>query len=150
MNSEHTARLHRFETTGRREPCLPPDPALCTKNNTGYMRILIMIGLLCSVPSGYAVAQNAEAGQNLAVQICSRCHAVLRGEGANPKPEPLPFRKIGRPLPFEDIANTPGVTEMALYAWLTSSHPTMPNIVLDKEQLTNVVAYILSLKKNQP
>lgn len=147
MNSERTARL---ETTGRREPCLRLDPALCMKNDTGYMRILIMIGLLCSLPSGYAVAQSAEAGQKLAVQICSRCHAVLRGEGANPKPEPLPFRTIGRPLPFEDIANTPGVTKMALYAWLTSSHPTMPNIVLDKEQLTNVVAYILSLKKNRP
>src|SRR5215475_11482421 len=77
-------------------------------------------------------------------------HAVLRGEGVNPNPEPLPFRKIGRPLPFEDIANTPGVTEMALYAWLTSSHPTMPDIELGKDDLTNVVAYILSLRKTQP
>ncbi len=114
------------------------------------MRLLMIIGVLCSVPFTNAVAQNDEAGQSLAVQICSRCHAVLRGQSVNPNPEPLPFRKIGRPLPFEDIANTPGVTEMALYAWLTSSHPTMPDIVLGKEELTNVVAYILSLGKNQP
>lgn len=114
------------------------------------MRLLMIIGVLCSVPFTNAVAQNDEAGQSLAVQICSRCHAVLRGQGVTPNPEPLPFRKIGRPLPFEDIANTPGVTEMALYAWLTSSHPTMPDIVLGKEELTNVVAYILSLGKNQP
>jgi mono/diheme cytochrome c family protein len=113
------------------------------------MRSLALIAVLCSASFSDALAQNPEAGQNLAVQVCSRCHAVLRGEGVDPKPEPLPFKKIGRPLPFEDIANTPGVTETALYAWLTTSHPTMPNIVLDKEELRNVVAYILSLKRDQ-
>ena len=50
------------------------------------------------------------------------------------------------PLPFEDIANTPGITETALFAWMTTSHPTMPNIVLEKKELTDVVSYILSLK----
>jgi hypothetical protein len=74
----------------------------------------------------------------------------VRGEGVNPNPKPLPFEEVGKPLPFEDIANTPGVTEAALYVWLTSSHPTMPDIVLEKEDLRNVVAYILSLKKDQP
>ena len=114
------------------------------------MRTLVLIAVLSSAPLANAMAQNSEPGQTLAVQVCSRCHAVLRGEGATPKPEPLPFSEIGRPLAFEDIANTPGVTEMALYAWLTSSHPTMPNIVLEKEELRNVVAYILSLKTDQP
>ena len=71
-------------------------------------------------------------------------------KGVTPNPEPLPFSEVGRPLPFEDVANTPGVTEMALYAWLTTSHPTMPDIVLDKDELRDVVAYILSLKKDRP
>jgi cytochrome c len=114
------------------------------------MRSLALIAVLCSASFSDALAQNLEAGQTLAVQVCARCHAVLRGEGVNPNPEPLPFKEVGRPLPFEDIANTPGVTEAALYAWLTTSHPTMPDIVLEKEELRNVVAYILSLKMDQP
>jgi mono/diheme cytochrome c family protein len=104
--------------------------------------------VLCLVPFTDALAQIPEAGQILAVQICSRCHAVLRGQGVNPHPPPLPFTKVAEPLPFEDVANTPGVTEMALYAWMMSSHPTMPNIALTKEELRNVVAYILSLKRD--
>jgi mono/diheme cytochrome c family protein len=115
-----------------------------------YLCCFMLIAVLCSAPYVNALAQSSEAGQTLALQLCSRCHAVLRGEGVTPNPEPLPFSKVGTPLPFEDIANTPGVTEMALYAWLTTTHPTMPDIVLDKDELRNVVAYILSLKKNQP
>ena len=135
---------------------LPPIGLLYTMMTTvhaqrlGYLRCFMLIAVLCSAPYVDAVAQNSEAGLTLAVQACSRCHAVLRGEGVTPNPEPLPFSKVGRPLPFEDIANTPGVTEMALYAWLTTSHPTMPDIVLEKEQLRDVVAYILSLKKERP
>ena len=135
---------------------LPPIGLLYTMMTTvhaqrfGYLRCFMLIAVLGSAPYVDAVAQNSEAGLTLAVQVCSRCHAVLRGEGVTPNPEPLPFSKVGRPLPFEDIANTPGVTEMALYVWLTTSHPTMPDIVLEKEQLRDVVAYILSLKKNRP
>jgi mono/diheme cytochrome c family protein len=114
------------------------------------MRSLPLIAILCSATVSGALAQSLEAGQSFAERVCSRCHAVLRGEGVDPDPEPLPFKEVGRPLPFEDIANTPGITEAALYAWLTTSHPTMPDIVLEKEELRNVVAYILSLKKDQP
>ena len=55
------------------------------------------------------------------------------------------------PLPeaptFQSVADTPGMTEMALTVWLQSSHPTMPNIVLKQDDLRNVVAYIRSLEK---
>ena len=112
------------------------------------MRSLVLIAALCLMPFTNALAQNSEAGQTLAMQVCSRCHAVMPGEGGNRKPKPLPFENVGEPLPFEDIAKTPGITEMALYAWMTTSHPTMPNIVLEKEQLRNVVAYILNLKED--
>ena len=56
------------------------------------------------------------------------------------------------PLPeaptFQSVADTPGMTELALSVWLQSSHPTMPNIVLEQDDLRNVVAYIRSLKKD--
>ena len=48
--------------------------------------------------------------------------------------------------PFQTVANAPGMTEMALTVWLQTSHPTMPNIILEQDDLRNVVAYIRSLK----
>ena len=39
--------------------------------------------------------------------------------------------------------------ERPLYVWMTSSHPTMPDIVLSPEELRNVAAYILSLQDEQ-
>ena len=113
------------------------------------MRSLALMVVLCLVPFTDALAQNPEAGQTLAMQVCSRCHAVKPGVGGNRKLKPLPFENVGEPLPFEDIAKTPGITELALYAWMTTSHPSMPNIVLEKEELKNIVAYILSLKNNE-
>jgi hypothetical protein len=35
---------------------------------------------------------------------------------------------------------------MALLAWMTSSHPTIPDIMLEREELGDVAAYIISLK----
>jgi hypothetical protein len=32
--------------------------------------------------------------------------------------------------------------------WLQTSHPTMPNIILEPNDMSNVVAYILSLSKS--
>jgi len=39
------------------------------------------------------------------------------------------------------------MTETALYAFLRTSHRNMPNIRLDPAEIRNVVAYILSLKR---
>ena len=55
------------------------------------------------------------------------------------------------PLPqaptFQSVADTPGMTELALTVWMQSSHPTMPNIMLKPDELRNVVAYIHSLDR---
>ena len=110
------------------------------------MRALgFFIALLLAPTASAQVLGDPQAGQGVAMEICSACHAVRPGEGVDPSPDPLPFDGL-EALPFEDIANTPGVTAMVLFSWLTSSHPTMPNIVLGEEDLTNVVAYILALK----
>jgi mono/diheme cytochrome c family protein len=87
---------------------------------------------------------DAEAGLSVASEVCAACHAILRGEGTLAEPPPLPFEEL-RAYPFEDIANTPGVTATVLFVWMSTSHPTMPDIVLDVEEMRDVVAYILSL-----
>jgi len=47
----------------------------------------------------------------------------------------------GRTIP------TKGMTAMALRVFLTTSHPKMPNLILAPEQITDVIAYILSLRE---
>ena len=89
--------------------------------------------------SGTATAQEADiaAGKAYANAVCAECHAILPGEAISPLLEAPPF---------QSVADTPGMTELALSVWLQSSHPTMPNIVLEQDDMRNVTAYIRGLK----
>jgi mono/diheme cytochrome c family protein len=98
--------------------------------------IPVLVGLASSAE---AQTGDPEAGAAYAKQVCAKCHAIDRTELS---PEPTA-------PPFKDVANTPGMTATALAVWLTTSHPTMPNIVLDPQELDNVIAFIVSLK-NKP
>jgi hypothetical protein len=60
-----------------------------------------------------------------------------------------PFRRaVSNPKAprFREVADTPGITGTALRVWIETSHPTMPNIIVEKDDMLNVIAYILSLK----
>lgn len=81
---------------------------------------------------------DARAGQMFAQLACAECHAVNAKQTVSPKP---------RLATFETIANTPGVTAIALTAWLQTSHKGMPNIIIPLRDRDNLIAYILSLKK---
>lgn len=85
---------------------------------------------------------DAEAGFQIAAEACAFCHAVLPEEAESPLP---------RAPRFEDIANTPGMTSRALVVWMRTSHPfrTMPHIVLERDELDDVIAYIRSLQVRQ-
>jgi mono/diheme cytochrome c family protein len=103
-------------------------------------RVLVVAAAAVLAASYTAKAQDAdvEAGAAYAEQVCAACHAVL----ANEKISPL----LEAPS-FQSVADTPGMTELALSVWLQSSHPTMPNIILKQDDARNVVAYIRSLKR---
>jgi mono/diheme cytochrome c family protein len=81
-------------------------------------------------------------GRAFAVQTCTPCHVVTGDQLA-------PFRFATSPS-FSEIANVPGMTAMALTMWLTSPHPTMPNLVLSSDEARDVIAYILSLRRRGP
>jgi mono/diheme cytochrome c family protein len=80
---------------------------------------------------------NPSDGLAFAKQVCSGCHAVEKSAEHSPN--------LDAPT-FEEIATTPGMTAAALSAALQTSHSTMPNLVL-RDDMANVVAYILSLKR---
>jgi mono/diheme cytochrome c family protein len=77
------------------------------------------------------------SGAAYAKQYCSKCHAISDTEIS---PEPKAPR-------FKDIANKRSAA--VLDVWLRRPHLYMPNIVVEADQIDNVIAYILSLKKSQ-
>lgn len=103
------------------------------------------IALCFSVPFlavSAAAAQemgHVEEGEQLAMEVCSNCHAVTADEELSPN--------IMVPS-FLEIANTPGMTAIALSAWAQSPHPTMPNFVFTEQEVADLAAYILSLKSD--
>src|SRR5262249_50251865 len=91
--------------------------------------------------TGQAWAQSAgdpKAGQALARQICSECHAIERTQPLSPN--------SAAPR-FETIANVSGMTGAALSSALQTPHRSMPNVMLNADELSKIVAYILSLKR---
>ena len=94
----------------------------------------------------FAVAVNAQEGAGdpqtghvFAKRACSPCHAV--------EPGPHAPRMFDIGPDFETVANTPGMTATALNAFLLTSHPKMPNLILSPEQFADVITYILTLRK---
>jgi mono/diheme cytochrome c family protein len=112
------------------------------------MRVSILVGAaLLAAAGGMARAQDVgnvpmgeigdpQAGFNYARANCASCHALSQ--------EPTPNPKAPR---FRDVANTPGMTPTAIRVWLqNANHPTMPNIVIEGQNLRDLTAYMLSLK----
>jgi cytochrome c2 len=84
---------------------------------------------------------NAQAGREFALHNCDACHIVV----ANQDLRPL----IGGYAPsFANIAKKPTTTEESLRAFLTHPHAyaNMPYPDLAAPDLSNVVAYIVSLR----
>jgi mono/diheme cytochrome c family protein len=102
------------------------------------MKPVFALAAVSLVLSSQALAQDAdiEAGAAYAKQVCAACHAVLPNQEFSP---------LAEAPTFQSVAETPGMTEYALSVWLQSSHPTMPNIVLEPDDMRNVIAYICSL-----
>lgn len=101
--------------------------------------LLIAVAAALSLSSG-ALAQppgDVASGKKLARSVCAQCHAV--GAAQLRSPDPM------APA-FANVARWPGMTDRALRVWLQTSHPTMPNFILNRRERDDVIAYILSLK----
>jgi len=104
------------------------------------MAARLFLAIVLAAAATPAVAQpfgNVARGMGIAQSTCARCHAVTRE--ARRSPDPM------APT-FFSVATTLGMTDRALRVWLQTSHPTMPNYVLNRDETDDIVAYILSLK----
>jgi mono/diheme cytochrome c family protein len=79
-------------------------------------------------------------GQHLAGQWCAECHEIRAGRHTSPNPDAPPFA---------DLVDDPAVTETGLRALLRKPHATMPNIRFTREQMEDIVDYLLSLKREK-
>jgi tetratricopeptide (TPR) repeat protein len=107
--------------------------------------IIAYINNLSSSGTRISVADDAESsdarkGLAYAQRNCASCHNVLRSAA------PSPNRKA---TPFQAIANTPGMSVTALTVWSRTTHPTMPNFIIDPGDTDNLIAYILSLREGK-
>ncbi len=81
---------------------------------------------------------DARAGQRLATTWCANCHRIAPG-GPGPSTDAAPA--------FPAIAQMASTTSMSLRVFLQSPHGNMPDYRLTREQLDDLVAYILTLRR---
>lgn len=95
--------------------------------------------MLVSEPEGVSSQElsNPATRQKYAEAVCSECHAALPNDTAS---------KVAKATAFETVANSPGMNELAISVWLQTTHPSMPNIVVKPNDISDVAAYIVSLK----
>lgn len=87
-----------------------------------------------------AQADTTEAayrGAAIAGQVCSQCHDVGQGTA--------PTLQIGAPA-FGVIAARTETTPEELASWMAANHPKMPNYIFPEGQVTDLAAYIISLR----
>lgn len=101
---------------------------------------VIAVVALCLAPASLSAQETGSAnqGQELAQTVCAACHAVEHGQTASPN--------MIAPT-FDELAATPGMTATALSAALRTPHHSMPDLILKSDEIGNLTAYILSLKK---
>jgi mono/diheme cytochrome c family protein len=89
---------------------------------------------------------DVEAGRKLALLACTGCHVVAPDQPFEP-------RYVGPPYPpsFAEIANRPDVTAASIQKHLETlpavpRTATMPKPVLSSAELSDVAAFIVSLR----
>jgi mono/diheme cytochrome c family protein len=92
---------------------------------------------LLMTPAQSVAAADAERGHRIAKSWCTSCHVIDKaGTGT----------RIDTAPSFPSIAADAGRSdERRLAAWLSTSHPTMPDFSLANDEIADLVAYIRTL-----
>jgi len=90
-------------------------------------------------------AGDPKSGRQIAAVQCSSCHQVL--PRLFPERDDLPGADKDGPPSFQSIADQPSTTGLSLNVFLHSNHGNMPNLIISSTDSDDLIAYILSLKK---
>src|SRR6202521_3715156 len=101
------------------------------------LRQLAVLGMLFLItPPAYAAtsAGDAKAGRDLVLRSCTSCHAVTDTSQASDGAPPLSY-----------IARDNKERPAWIHGWLMDPHPPMPEIMLSRKQINDIIAYLDSL-----
>lgn len=98
-----------------------------------HLAILFALPLILALPAVAEELGDKTKGLAYARTVCAECHAVEQGGASTGIPS------------FQEISETTGMTPRALYVWLNTSHPNMPDFIIPADDIDNLVAYIMSL-----
>ncbi len=101
----------------------------------GLAVIGVVMGLSIATAQDFG---DVAAGHGLAETWCSGCHLVSPSS-RGPVPDGVPG--------FPAVANMSSTTAISLGVFLQTRHGAMPDFKLSREQIADVSAYILSLRK---
>ena len=97
------------------------------------------VGALLISTTAHAQDSAVQRGRAFAETNCARCHAI-RPVGESPLPKAPPFRALHQRYPVDQLAE-------ALAEGIRTAHPAMPEFVLDKRQIGDLIAYLKSLER---
>jgi mono/diheme cytochrome c family protein len=95
-------------------------------------KLSLGLAILAALPA-YA-AGNADAGRQLVTRSCISCHAQEASTVATDGAPPLSFIT-------KDNRDRPAWVR----GWLMDPHPPMPGIMLSRQQIDDIIAYLNSL-----
>jgi len=111
-----------------------------------FFFIIAVTVLATQLPvSGEPLRGNPTSGRQIATVQCSSCHQVLPRLFPD-RNDPSSADKDGPPS-FQSIADLASTTGLSLNVFLHSNHRNMPNLILSPADSDDLIAYILSLKK---
>ena len=120
------------------------------KRAASVIASLLLIGTWTIATNAQAVSQEATPSQGhaFALLVCAACHVVSSDQ------EAPPILRIPGPS-FDVIANKSGTTAESLHDFLSTTHAkiataaNMPNPQLADYQMSEVITYILSLRRKK-
>jgi mono/diheme cytochrome c family protein len=104
--------------------------------------LLLSLSMFAAGPSQAGPVTSApdpEHGQALAKRLCSNCHLVESGQ----------THAVADVPSFHEIANMEGQTEGAIMGKIVIPKHPMPVIPITKSELTDLAAYIMTMKDPQ-
>ena len=97
--------------------------------------VLLTAFLTSAIPAMAAdLAGNADAGRQLVTRSCTSCHAMNASTTAADTAPPLSY-----------IAKDNKQRPAWIRGWLMDPHPPMPGIMLSRQQVNDIIAYLNSL-----
>jgi mono/diheme cytochrome c family protein len=101
------------------------------------MLTVLLAALAIIAATRAAASQDIAKGESIARTWCAGCHSI---EASGPE--------LGSgPPSFMSVARKPGTNKATLRIFLSTAHAKMANYALSQDEIADVSAYILSLRK---